>query len=85
MERLSKQFRQLMRMVEHHVRRSFAQRVRSEAVGHAAGPHAGVASGKDVHRGIADDYGLLRLSPGFLEQERAPSGSGFLVGKLLPP
>ena len=35
------------------------QGVRSEAVGHAASPHAGIAPGEDVHPRVAHDQSLL--------------------------
>ncbi len=69
-----------MRAIQYHIWWSFAQRMRGEAVGHAAGPHTGVASGEDVDGGIADDYRLLRLGLGLLEQRAGALGIGLLGG-----
>src|SRR6266849_3246624 len=72
-----------MRVVQYHVRRSFTQRMRGKAIGYAAGPHTGVASGENVDGGIADDYRLLRLSLGLLEQGAGALGIGLLGGRAV--
>ncbi len=72
-----------MRVVQYHVRRSFAQRMRGEAVGHTAGPHPGIPSGKDIHGGIADDYGFLWMGLGLLEQRTSALGIGLLGGEAV--
>ena len=68
-----------------HIRRHLLQRLRSESVGHAAGPHPGIAAGQHIDGRVANHQRLVRRDAGFLQEVRTPSGSGFFVVKLLPP
>ena len=57
--------------------------MRGEAVGHAAGPDAGIAPSKDIHRGVANDGRLLGTSFRLFKQRARAFGIGFLGGKAV--
>ena len=63
----------------------FRRRWLPEAVGHAAGPGAGVSRRLDVDLGIADQHGLRWRGAEIAQDGSMPIGSGFLGSKLLPP
>src|SRR6185369_7650111 len=77
------QFRQLWRLIEQHVRRGFAQGMRSEAIGYAAGPGSGIAAGEDINAGIAYDQGLLRLGLHLSQDGLRTLGIRLLGGKAV--
>jgi len=64
------------RKVRRHVAESAAQR--REAVGYAAGPEVGAASGEDVDGGVAHDQRLLGTAVSS-SSASAPCGSGLLA------
>src|SRR6185369_7455798 len=64
-------------------RRGFAQGMRSEAIGYAAGPGSGIAAGEDINAGIAYDQGLLRLGLHLSQDGLCTLGIRLLGGKAV--
>ena len=59
------------------------QGMRSEAVGHAAGPGPGIAAGENVHPGVAHDQGLLGRRPHFPQDGLRTFWIGLLGGEAV--
>ena len=72
-----------MGLVDGHIGRSFAQGVGGEAVGYAAGPEAGVASGDDVDGGVADHEGFVGTVFCFLQNGLGALRIGLLGGEAV--
>src|SRR5581483_2551691 len=70
--------------IDQNVRRGQRQRLRSEAIRDAAGPHSGSSAGEDVNRRVAHDERLLGSGMRFLQQSARSLRVGLFGRKTVP-
>src|SRR5579859_5421607 len=78
-----KKFDQLRRGIDQDVRRGRFEGVRSESVGHAAAPDAGIAGGEHINIRIADDDGFFRSAAAFAAQSIYAQRVGLFGGEAV--